>query len=118
MKLHIKVLDDFLEFYEWEIRKQPNNKYDIFDLQTHEEVEINYTLEQVLDRVIGRAIDYYTNEWIENVEYFDIKITEDTIKWFEELLEIGEDYSKEDKYKKQWLNNFKSLIYDLKKEVR
>lgn len=119
MKLHIKVLDDFLDFYEWSIIKNNDNiyKYIIYDLQTREEVEVNYTLEQVLDRVVGRAIDYYTNEWVENFEYFDLDITNETIKWFEELLEIGEDYLREDNYKGRCLNNFKSLIYDLKKEV-
>ena len=57
-------LDNFLTDYEWGVFEDTNNKgkYIIFDLQTSDIVEENYTIEQVINRVVGRALDYEINE--------------------------------------------------------
>lgn len=61
----MKSLDNFLNFYEWCILKSDDeeNKYDIYDLQTNCIVDDeSKTLDEVIDRVVGRAVDYETNE--------------------------------------------------------
>lgn len=112
----MKSLDDFLNFYEWCILKSDDkeNMYMIYDLQTNEikdydENNGNKTLDEVIDRVVGRAVDYETNE----SEYDDEYLEDETIKYFENLYDIASRYNSP-KYD-LWLKNFKDFIDDFKK---
>lgn len=87
----MKSLDDFLNFYEWCILKSDDkeNMYMIYDLQTNEikdydENNGNKTLDEVIDRVVGRAVDYETNE-----SEYDEYIDDETFEYFENLYDIA-----------------------------
>ena len=60
----MKYLDDFITEYEWSVEEDEEHegKYIIYDLQSGDIEEENYTLEQVIDRVVGRALDYEIDE--------------------------------------------------------
>lgn len=98
-------LDNFMNFYEWEIIKSDKqDKYNINDLQTNELVsayindkeEYDLTLTQVIDRVIGTALDYeLDSERFEDSEY----LTDEDLQYYKDLLEIGKQYSND----KEWL---------------
>ena len=69
----MKKLDEFLDFYEWCILTS-GDKYNLYDLQTNvyienddfeeeqEEENYDFTLEEIIDRIVGRALDYELNE--------------------------------------------------------
>ena len=91
----MKSLDDFLNFYEWCILKSDDkeNMYMIYDLQTNEikdydENNGNKTLDEVIDRVVGRAVDYETNE-----SEYDEYIDDETFEYFENLYDIAKKYT-------------------------
>lgn len=116
----MKALDDFLEFYEWGIVASDDTKdmYCIYDIQTNEYIDAdennsNKTLEEVIDRIVGRVIDYEQNER----EFDDDYVDDDTIKYLEDLYEVGKQYTKEDKYTKNWLQQFRDFIDELKGEM-
>lgn len=112
----MKSLDEFLNFYEWCIIKSDDeeNKYDIYDLQTNCIVDDeSKTLDEVIDRVVGRAVDYETNE----VECDDEYIDENTFTYYENLYDIAKKYTIGENYD-LWLKNFREFIDDFKKNAK
>lgn len=115
---NMKVLDDFLEFYEWGVvdSDDEKGKYCIYDIQTGEYLDTdendgNMTLEQVITRIVGRVIDYDRNER----EWDDECVDDDTIKYFETLYTIATQYrDSDDKYEEKWLQQFRAFIDDFK----
>lgn len=56
-------LDNFLDFYEWSLCKYPNGKFNIKDEQCNTfKFEENTTLNEVIDRVYFRMVDYFMVE--------------------------------------------------------
>lgn len=109
----MKSLDNFLNFYEWCILKSDDeeNKYDIYDLQTNCIVDDeSKTLDEIIDRVVGRAVDYETNE----VECDDEYIDDDIFKYYEDLYDIAKKYTIGEHYD-LWLKHFREFIDDFKK---
>lgn len=109
----MKSLDSFLNFYEWCILKSDDeeNKYDIYDLQTNCIVDDeSKTLDEVIDRVVGRAVDYETNE----VECDDEYIDDDTFRYYEDLYDIAKKYTIGEHYD-LWLKHFREFIDDFKR---
>lgn len=90
-------LDNFLTDYEWCVYENENNKdlYTIFDLQTGENVEENYTLEQVINRVVCRALDYEINEHYDKFfEDFDLYNHKGYIDYINGLYKVAIKYVK------------------------
>lgn len=59
----LEVLDDFCNFYEWEVLTLENGLYMIYDLQTNEIIDNKiYWRDQLIDRVSSRALEYEINE--------------------------------------------------------
>lgn len=109
----MKSLDNFLNFYEWCILKSDDeeNKYDIYDLQTNCIVDDeSKTLDEVIDRVVGRAVDYETNE----VECDDEYIDDDIFRYYEDLYNIAKQYTIGEHYD-LWLKHFREFIDDFKR---
>ena len=100
-------LDNFMSDYEWCVYENENNKdlYTIYDLQCGCSVEINYTLEQVINRVVGRALDYEINEHYDCFfEDFDCYNHKGYIDYINGLYEIAKQYrNNQDKYEEDWL---------------
>ena len=76
-------LTDFCEWYEWQLVKYPNLRYNILDLQTNELVgyfgDENTTtgsLKDCIERVFYRRVDYFTDE----EEHEEIKYVEKVMK--------------------------------------
>ena len=114
----MKSLDDFLNFYEWCILKSDDkeNMYMIYDLQTNEikdydENNGNKTLDEVIDRVVGRAVDYETNE-----SEYDEYIDDETFEYFENLYDIAKKYTIGDY--DLWLKQFRQFIDDFKEVAK
>ena len=102
----MKSLDEFLSFYEWCIIESDDdkNKYEIYDLQTNRVIDDeSKTLNDIISRVIGRAVDYETNECECDDEYID----EDILKYYEDLYDIARRYNNG-----LWLNYFREFIDD------
>lgn len=111
----MKSLDSFLNFYEWCIIKSDDeeNKYYIYDLQTNCIVDDeSKTLDEVIDRVVGRAVDYETNE----VEYDDEYIDDDIFRYYEDLYDIAKKYIIGEHYD-LWLKHFREFIDNFKKNA-
>ena len=108
----MESLDKFLDFYEWCILKN-GKKFELYDLQTNEVVDDEKkTLEQIISRVVGKAIDYYRDEW---AEYEEEDYEEDFINYLNNFYLVAYEYrNKEDKYEKQWLDNYKEFVDELK----
>ena len=112
----MKSLDEFLNFYEWCIIKSDDeeNKYDIYDLQTNCIIDDeSKTLDEVINRVVGRAVDYETNE----VECDDEYIDDDIFRYYEDLYDIAKKYIIEEHYD-LWLKDFREFIDDFKKNAK
>lgn len=109
----MKSLDNFLNFYEWCIIKSDDeeNKYNIYDLQINCIIdEESKTLHEVIDRVVGRAIDYETNEVEHNDEYIDDNI----FRYYEDLYDIAKKYTIKEYYD-LWLKDFRKFIDNFKR---
>lgn len=109
----MKSLDEFLNFYEWCIIKSDDeeNKYDIYDLQTNCIIDDeSKTLDEVINRVVGRAVDYETNE----VECDDEYIDDDIFRYYEDLYDIAKKYTIGENYD-LWLKDFREFIDDFKR---
>ena len=109
----MKSLDEFLNFYEWCIIKSDDeeNKYDIYDLQTNCIIDDeSKTLDEVINRVVGRAVDYETNE----VECDDEYIDDDIFRYYEDLYDIAKKYTSGEPYD-LWLKDFREFIDDFKR---
>lgn len=112
----MKSLDEFLNFYEWCIIKSDDeeNKYDIYDLQTNCIIDDeSKTLDEVINRVVGRAVDYETNE----VECDDEYIDDDIFRYYENLYDIAKKYTIGEHYD-LWLKDFREFIDDFKKNAK
>lgn len=94
-------LDNFLTDYEWGVFEDTNNegKYIIYDLQCGCIVEENYTLREIIDRVVGRALDYETNEHYDTFfEDFDSYNHKGYIDYINGLYKIAQEYCNEERW--------------------
>lgn len=107
-------LDNFLTDYEWGVFEDTNNegKYVIYDLQCGCNVEENYTIEQVINRVVGRALDYETDEHYDIFfEDFDMYNHKGYIDYLNGLYEIGKKYV--DKNEENWFLNVGKRVREM-----
>ena len=100
----LEVLENFCDFYEW----QPVNTgsgFNILDLQLNQLVEDEdyQTFSELVNRIVGRAIDYFRDEqeW-EN--------DDDAINYGLELYNIAVKYKDGTKWEESWLETFKKEL--------
>lgn len=107
----LEVLDDFCSYYDWEIRKEENNKYSIYDLQCSCYVYDNeiYDIKDLINVVVGRAISYYMDE-------MEFECNKDSYNYGKQLLNIATKYKKDDKWEESWLKNFEEELNTLSLE--
>ena len=107
----LKVLDEFCDFYEWQVEKTSDDKYTIYDKQCGCFVnDEDYDIKGLINRVVGRAIDYFRDEECIEDDYVD-----NQLKYANKLLEIAKEYKKEDKWEESWLSAFENELKDLHK---
>lgn len=100
----LEVLENFCDFYEW----QPVNTgggFNILDLQLNQLVEDEdyQTFSELVNRIVGRAIDYFRDEqeW-EN--------DDDAINYGLELYNIAVRHKDGTKWEESWLETFKKEL--------
>lgn len=104
----MKSLDEFIDFYEWRIQKaDEKDKYNIYDIQCKCMVEMNYTLNEVIDRVVKRAIDYYMNEW----EFEEEDYNEKFISYLNNFHIVATKYVNNNE---KWKQNFADMIKEMR----
>lgn len=98
---NLEILDDFCEFYEWQPVKTENG-FNILDLQLNKIVEEEdyKTLGELINRIVGRAIDYFSDE-------VDWDEAQDVMGYGMELYSIAKKYKNGTKWEDDWLENFK-----------
>ena len=112
--IKMAYLDNFLTDYEWGVFEDTSNKgkYVIYDLQCGCNVEENYTIEQVIKRVVSRALDYETDEHYDIFfEDFDMYNHKGYIDYLNGLYEIGRKYV--DKNEENWFLNVGKRIREM-----
>ena len=101
----LKILEDFCDFYEW-LPVKIGSSYNILDLQLDELVEEEdyQTPKELVNRIVGKAIDYFRDEedWDDNIE--------DGIKYGLKLYDIASKYKLDTKEEESWLNGFKQEL--------
>ena len=101
----LKILEDFCDFYEW-LPVKIGSGYNILDLQLDELVEEEdyQTPKELVNRIVGKAIDYFRDEedWDDNIE--------DGIKYGLKLYDIASKYKLDTKEEESWLNGFKQEL--------
>lgn len=105
-------LDDWLSFYEWCILKDENNEYCIYDLQTNTDILKSTNIKDIIERVVGRALDYEINET--DHEFYD----EHYSQYLETLYQIAKENGIDEKYLEGCKESIKELnIEMLEKEI-
>lgn len=105
-------LDDWLSFYEWCILKDENNEYCIYDLQTNIDILKSTNIKDIIERVVGRALDYEINET--DHEFYD----EHYSQYLETLYQIAKENGIDEKYLEWCRENINELnIEMLEKEI-
>ena len=101
----LEVLENFCDFYDW-LPIKTENGFNIADLQTEQLIaEEDYqTFSELVNRIVGRAIDYFTDEqeWDEN--------DNDAVSYGLGLYNIAKRYSNGTKWEENWLEDFKNEL--------
>ena len=97
----LTILEEFCDFYEWQPVKTENG-FNILDLQlnTLVEEEDYQTFGELINRIVGRAIDYFSDE-------VDWDEAQDVMGYGMELYLIAKKYKNGTKWEDDWLENFK-----------
>lgn len=107
----LDILQEFCDFYEWRPVKTDNG-FNIFDLQLNELVEDEdyQTFTELINRIVGRALDYFMDEeeWDEN--------NKQSIEYGLELCDIAKKYTNGTKWDEDWLNNIEKELKNLSKK--
>lgn len=100
-----EVLENFCDFYDW-LPIKTENGFNIADLQTEQLIaEEDYqTFSELVNRIVGRAIDYFRDEqeWDEN--------DNDAVSYGLGLYNIAKRYSNGTKWEENWLEDFKNEL--------
>ena len=100
----LEVLENFCDFYDW-LPIKTENGFNIADLQTEQLIaEEDYqTFSELVNRIVGRAIDYFRDEqeW-EN--------DDDAINYGLELYNIAVRHKDGTKWEESWLEDFKNEL--------
>lgn len=106
----LELLEEFCDFYDWLLIKTENG-FNIADLQTEQLIaEEDYqTFSELVNRIVGRAIDYFRDEqeWENN---------DDTINYGLGLYNIAIRYKDGTEWEEDWLADFYNELESLKKK--
>lgn len=102
----LSILDEFCDFYEW-LPIKTDNGFNILDLQLNRLVEDEdyKTFTELVNRIVGRALDYFMDEqdWEDN---------EETISYGSKLCDIAKKYTNGTKWDEDWLDNIEKELKD------
>lgn len=95
---------EFCEFYEW-LPVKSDNGFNILDLQLNKMVEDEdyKTFTELVNRIVGRAIDYYNDEQ----EWED---DEESLNYGLGLYRIADNHKDGTEWEEKWLENFKKNL--------
>lgn len=109
----LEILDDFCSMYDWRPIKCKKG-FNILDIQFENqfvEEECFQTFTELVNRIVGRAIDYFNNEMC-----WDEDDTESQLDYGYSLLKVGKKYvDKNNENDIKWLNYFEKDLEELKK---
>ena len=101
---NLSLLDEFCDFYEW-LPIKTDSGFNILDLQLNRLVEDEdyKTFTELVNRIVGRALDYFMNEedWEDN---------EETINYGLNLYNIAKKYTNGTKWDEDWLDSIKKEL--------
>lgn len=111
---NLEILENFCEFYEWQPIKTENG-FNILDLQLDNLVEEEdyKTFSELINRLVGRAIDYYMDEHEFDEDYLDEEYNN-----LESLYVIAKKYIQQNEYDLEWLDNVKDYLCELESELK
>ena len=90
MDKRLSRLDDFNDFYGWKVYiNYPY--YILYDMQTNEILDIYKSKEEIINRICGRALDYYVEEY----EWENNKLSLSSYEMISELLFIYSLFAKQ-----------------------
>lgn len=102
----LSILDEFCDFYEW-LPIKTDSGFNILDLQLNRLVEYEdyKTFTELVNRIVGRALDYFMDEqdWEDN---------EETISYGSKLCDIAKKYTNGTKWDEDWLDNIEKELKD------
>ena len=108
----LSILDSFCDMYDWRPIKCGKG-FNIKDIQFENEcVEDEWykTFTELVNRIVGRAIDYYVNEMC-----WDEDDTESELDYGYSLLKVAKKYvDKNNKNNIEWLNYFEEELKEIK----
>lgn len=101
----LEILDDFCDIYGWSpvLCKKGFNIKDTQFENVFVEDECFETFDELVNRIVGRAIDYFRDEQ----EWED---DNDALEYGLELYEIGKKYKSGTKWEENWLETFKKEL--------
>ena len=109
----LDILDDFCSMYDWRPIKCKKG-FNILDIQFENqfvEEECFQTFTELVNRIVGRAIDYFNNEMC-----WDEDDTESQLDYGYSLLKVGKKYvDKNNENDIKWLDYFEKDLEELKK---
>lgn len=108
----LSLLEEFCEFYEWQPIKTKDG-FNLFDLQCtcYVEDEDYDTFDKLINRIVGRAIDYFRDEH----EWED---TKEELEYGSRLYNIAVRYKDGTKWEESWLADFHNELESLKKDLK
>ena len=100
----LSLLDEFCDFYEW-LPIKTDSGFNILDLQLNRLVEDEdyKTFTELVNRIVGRALDYFMNEE-------DWEDSEETINYGLNLYNIAKKYTNGTKWDEDWLDSIKKEL--------
>ena len=108
----LKLLEEFCDFYEWQ-PVDTGSGFNILDLQLNKLVEDEdyETFSELVNRIVGRAIDYFRDEheWQNN---------EDELNYGYGLYNIAIRHKDGTKWEEDWLADFHNELESLKKDLK
>ena len=108
----LELLKEFCDFYEWQ-PVDTGSGFNILDLQSNKLVEDEdyETFSELVNRIVGRAIDYFRDEheWQNN---------EDELNYGYGLYNIAIRHKDGTKWEEDWLADFHNELESLKKDLK
>ena len=110
-------LDEFTDLYSWSIVKFPNNKFNIKDDQTNSfDFEENTTIEDIINRVYFRMLDFFMYEDIDSLmEDCELKYIKNK---YENYIKIGKELNLiNEEREKNYSKDFEKITSEYHNEI-
>lgn len=108
----LELLKEFCDFYEWQ-PVDTGSGFNILDLQLNKLVEDEdyKTFSELVNRIVGRAIDYFRDE-------HEWQNDEDELNYGYGLYNIAVRHKDGTKWEEDWLADFHNELESLKKDLK